>query len=70
LQFRRGTEENHHDFCLKKEKLISIITDLQEENTLLNSKLESMTKSVRMLNNGSNLIDEILQVGKYERNML
>jgi len=39
---------------------MSIITGLQEENTLLNSKLENMTKYVRMLNNGSNVLDEIL----------
>jgi len=45
------------------------ITGLQEENTLLNSKLENMTKSVRMLNNGSNVLDKILQVGKTSRNM-
>jgi hypothetical protein len=37
---------------------MSIITGLQEENTLLKSKLENMTKSVRMLNNGSNVLDE------------
>jgi len=48
---------------------MSIITDLQEENTLLKSKLEKMTKYVRMLNNGSNVLDEILQVGKSSGNM-
>ncbi len=46
-----------------------IITGIQEENTLLNSKLENMTKFVRMLNNGSNVLDEILQVGKSSGNM-
>jgi len=56
-------------FCLENEKLMLIITGLQEENTLLNSKFENMTKSVRMLNNGSNVLDEILQVGKTFRNM-
>ncbi|AES60162.1 hypothetical protein MTR_1g041210 [Medicago truncatula] len=41
---------------------MSIIIGLQEENTLINSKLENITKSVRMLNNGSNVLDEIQQV--------
>jgi len=57
-----------NDFCLEKEKLMSIITSLKEENTL-KSKLENMTKSVRMLNNGSNVLDERLQVGKSSGNM-
>jgi len=48
---------------------MSIITSLQEENTLLNSKLENMTKFVRILNNGSNVLDEILRVGKTFGNM-
>jgi len=48
---------------------MSIITGLLEENTLLNSKLENITKYVRMLNNGSNVLDEILQVGKTCGNM-
>jgi len=43
---------------------MSIIIGLQEENTLLKSKLENMTKYVWMLNNGSNALDEIQQVGK------
>jgi hypothetical protein len=46
-----------------------ITTGLQEENVLLKSKLENLTKSVRMLNNGSNVLDEILQVGKSSENM-
>jgi len=48
---------------------MSIITSLQEENTLLNSKLENMTKYVRMLNNGFNVLNKILQVGKTSGNM-
>lgn len=40
------------------------IFGLQDEVTLLNSKLENMTKFVRMLNNGSYVLDEVLQVGK------
>lgn len=42
----------------EKEKFVSTITGMKEEVTLLNCKLESMTKFVRMLNNGSNMLDE------------
>lgn len=35
---------------------------------MLSSKLNSMSKSVRMLNNGLNMLDEILQVRKGSRN--
>lgn len=34
----------------------------------LTRKLESMTKSIRMLNNGSDMLDEILLVGKGSKN--
>ena len=30
----------------------------------LNSKLENMTKSINMLNKGSDMLDEVLQLGK------
>ncbi|MCH81188.1 gag-pol polyprotein [Trifolium medium] len=53
----------------EKEVLTSTATDLKEEVTLLNSKLKNMTKSVRMLNKGSNILDEILEVGKMSRDM-
>lgn len=43
---------------------MSNIYGLQDEVALLTSKLENMTKSVRMLNNGSDVLDEVLQVGK------
>ena len=53
----------------EKEKLISINNRLKEEVTLLNSKLENMIKFVRMLNNGSNMLDEIPKVGKMSRHV-
>ena len=53
----------------EKEKLLNINVELQEEVSLLNSKLEGMNKSLRMLNNGSNVLDEILEVGKKGRSM-
>ena len=48
----------------EKEKLLSTNSELQGKVTLLTSKLESMTKSIRMLNNGSDVLDEILQIGE------
>lgn len=54
---------------MEKEKLVSAITHIEEEVALLNSKLENMKKYVCMLNNGSNMLYEILEVGKMSRNM-
>src|ERR1044072_5227009 len=53
----------------EKEKLLNINAELQEEMSLLKSKLEGMNKSLRMLNNGSNVLDEILKAGKKGRSM-
>jgi len=53
---------------LEKEKLLSNISRLQDE-VIVDLKLENMTKHVRMLNNGYNVLDEILQVGKTSGNM-
>src|ERR1044072_1164125 len=43
--------------------------ELQEEVSLLETKLESMNKSLLMLNNGSNALYEIQKEGKKGRNM-
>lgn len=43
--------------------------NLVEEATLLNSKYENMAKFVWRLNNGSNVLVEILEVGKTSTNM-
>lgn len=48
---------------LEKEKLGSTIARLEEEVTLLKSKLDNMTKYVCMLNNGSDMLDDILEIG-------
>ena len=53
----------------EKEKLLSTVTDLENEVTLLSSKLENRTKCIRMLNNESDMLDEILQVGKEAGNL-
>lgn len=47
--------------CSLKKKNIS---DLKDEVMLLTSKLNNMTKFIRMLNKGSDVLDEVLQVGK------
>lgn len=43
--------------------------NLVEEATLLNSKYENMAKFVWRLNNGSNVLVEILEVGRTSTNM-
>lgn len=45
---------------IEKEKLVSTITCFEEEVTVLNSKLEHMTKFVCMLNIGYDMLDKIL----------
>lgn len=54
---------------LKKEKKSSNISYPKEENTWLKSQLDNMSKSIHMLNNGSEMLDEILEVEKMYRNM-
>lgn len=54
---------------LEKEKLGSTIAGLEEEVALLKSKLDNMTMFIRMLNNVSKDIDEIVEVGKMSNNV-
>ena len=54
---------------IEKEKLLSTISYFQNEVTLLTSKLDNMTKYVRMLNNCSDMLNEILQIGKGSGNL-
>ncbi|KAK2402989.1 gag-protease polyprotein [Trifolium repens] len=54
---------------LIQEQLISTVTHLEEEVTLLESKLTNITKTLRMLNKGSDTLDELLEVGKMTRDM-
>lgn len=49
---------------MEKEKCDSTIVGLEEEVTLLKSKLDNMTKFVCMLNNGSNMLGEMLEIEK------
>jgi hypothetical protein len=52
---------------LKSEKvqLQAKVTSLEDEVSLLSTNLENMTKSVKMLKKGTNMLDEILMVGKH-----
>lgn len=43
---------------------LSTISNLKEEVVLLNLRIENMTKSIRMLNSSSDVLDEILQTRK------
>ncbi|XP_057418198.1 uncharacterized protein LOC130712379 [Lotus japonicus] len=46
---------------VEKAKLLLTIAELQEKVSTLTGKLETTYKSVRMLNSGSNMLDEILE---------
>lgn len=46
----------------ENKKLTYTIIGLEEDVTWLNSKIEHMTKFIRMLNSGSNMLDEILDI--------
>ena len=48
---------------------ITTISHLKGEVLVLNSKLDQMTKSVRMLTNGTDKLEEILQTGQNAGNM-
>lgn len=52
-----------------KVKQDTTISNLKEESAMLNSKLENMIKYIRMLNNGSGMLDEILEFEKMSRNL-
>ena len=52
-----------------KKKLQVENAELQEDVSLLEVKLESVNKSLRMLNNGTNALDGILEASKKGRSM-
>src|ERR1044072_329487 len=53
----------------EKKKLQDENAELQEEVSLLETKLEGMNKSLRMLHNGTNALDVILEASKKGRSM-
>src|SRR4051812_31849231 len=54
---------------IDNKELNETISELNGEIILLQSKLDQMSKSVKMLNNGTDMLEEILQVGKSSRDM-
>lgn len=53
----------------EKEEHLETISKLKYEVFLLNSKLDKMSKTVRMLNNGTDILEDILQTGKVAGDM-
>src|ERR1044072_6501380 len=49
---------------LEKKKLEVMNAELQEEISLLEFKLESLNKSLRLLNNGTDALDDLLEASK------
>ncbi|MCI36790.1 gag-pol polyprotein, partial [Trifolium medium] len=54
----------------EKEELASTVADLKEEITLLNSKLTNVTKTVRMMNKGTEVLHELLVIGKMPKDVI
>lgn len=50
------------------DELVSTIIGLEKEDIVLNSKLENMTKFVHLLNSGSDMLDNILEI--WEKNVI
>src|ERR1044072_7284405 len=59
-----GHEEVIQNLQKEKIKLQAEINELQEETSLLKSKLERLNKSFRLLNNGTEVSDHILEENK------
>src|ERR1044072_936888 len=57
-------EEVIQNLQKEKIKLQAEINELQEETSLLKSKLEGLNKSFRLLNNGTEVLDHILEENK------
>ncbi|XP_058786979.1 uncharacterized protein LOC131661450 [Vicia villosa] len=53
----------------EKNKHLATIDSLNSEMSMLNYKLDQMTKSFRMLNNGTDTLEEILAFGQEARDM-
>jgi hypothetical protein len=61
------TREDHKETHSRKRGTSTTTVMMTKSVTLLNSKLTNMTKSVMMLNKGSEILDEILEVGKISK---
>jgi hypothetical protein len=47
-----------------KNRLLSTVSTLEDENTFLNSNLTNMLKNVRMMNKGTKMLDDMLETGR------
>ena len=57
-------KNNILDLTQDKEFLAKVNIELQEEVSMLKSKFDRMNKSICMLNNATNVLDQILEGGK------
>src|ERR1044072_3401279 len=60
-------EEMIQSLLEEKKKLQLENIELQEEVSLLESKLEGLNKSLRLLNNGTDALDDLLEASKKSR---
>jgi len=68
LSSREGSVSQARKLEFEKGKLRSTVSCFQNEVRFLTYQLDNMTKSIRMLNNGSDMLDAILLVGKRSTN--
>jgi hypothetical protein len=66
IKLKQGSMCKEHEdliqsLCLEKKKLQDENISLQEEVSLLESKLDSLKKSLRLLNNGTDALDSLLE---------
>jgi radical SAM superfamily enzyme YgiQ (UPF0313 family) len=66
---RKKQKKTISSLLQEKEKLVSTITGIKDKFILLNSKLANMTKFVKMLNKGFDMLEEILEVSKKSGDM-
>jgi hypothetical protein len=57
-------EKTIKELILDKEELLSTVFTLQEEDILLDSKLTNLTKTIRMMNKGTEMLDQMLEAGR------
>jgi len=68
---QEGVKQKNLIIKLEEEKKghLETIENMNNEVSDLKSKLDQMSKSIRMLNSGTEILDEILQSGKNAGNM-
>lgn len=69
LKQLRRKRERIEALIYDKTRLMLTISKLKEEVDHMNSKLEGMSKSIRMLNSGTDDLEKILGMGKSSKYM-